>query len=415
MAASIVLKRFPDFLVGVAVASALALAVPASAQQADADPVADAPVRIGALGLAPRVTLTNLGVDTNVFNEAGDARQDFTFTASPGTEAWLRLGRGLVTATGRVDLVYFQKYEAERSANLYSDVRFDYRANRLRPFVGVSGIRTRERPGYEIDARAQRIESGLQVGLAARVGAKSTVEVSAHRRRYQYDGDAVFGGQALNQVLDRTLDTVQVEWQQHLTVLTTWVFRVAGERERFEHAPERNADTTRIQTGLELGQFALIRGNAFVGYRRLMSADGGTLPEYSGITAEVGVSYTAPTRTRLSADVTRDVQYSFDRANPYYVQTGWTATLTQAIVGRFDLQLLGGRDRLAYRPVGGRTAAGESLRGTDRVNRIGGGLGYALDADKRIGFDVQLLERLSSLQPRSYRGIRAGLSVTYGF
>ena len=69
----------------------------------------------------------------------------------------------------------------------------------------------------------------------------------------------------------------------------------------------------------------------------------------ANFTDNVNVAYTAPTQTRLGVSVNRDIQYSYEERNPYYVQTSWTATLTQRITGRWDGQLTGGQDRLGYR------------------------------------------------------------------
>jgi hypothetical protein len=171
----------------------------------------------------------------------------------------------------------------------------------------------------------------------------------------------------------------------------------------------RNSDSFRLSSGFELGRFALIRGSAFAGYRKLTPADGGTLPEFSGVTANVDVSYTAPTQTRLGAAVERDIRYSYEPRTPYYVQTGWTGTLTQRVIGRWDVQITGGRDRLSYQAVDVRDAR------KDFVGRFGGGIGYAIGDQVRAGFDVQSFYRRSDIPGREYGGLRAGISVTYGY
>ena len=387
------------------------LAAPAGAEQQPVeDPVAEAPIRLGVVGLEPRIAVTNVGVDTNVFNSVENPQQDFTFTASPGLGLWLRTGRGLLSVSGRADLVYFNEFETERSVNGFGDAQYEYRFNRLRPFVSFAALNARERPGYEIDVRARRFEQTLRVGFDTRVASKSYLEIAGRRQDITYAGDEVFQGQALNEQLNRRLEAVDLTWRQRLTVLTTWVVRASGEQERFDLNETRNGDSVRGMTGFELGRLALIRGNAFVGYRRLVAADGGTLPEFSGVVADANVSYTAPSQTRLGVAVTRDIQYSYEDATPYYVQTGWTTTLTQRITGRWDVQLVGGRDRLAYQELAGLTDGR-----TDIVNRIGGGIGYQVGEDTRVSLDAQSVQRESDAAGRSYKGIRAGLSVTYGF
>lgn len=75
---------------------AVLLASPAFAQQvpeASEDPVADAPIRLGVVGVRPRLGITDFGVDTNVFNSQTNKQRDITFTIRPGG-AVARCGSG---------------------------------------------------------------------------------------------------------------------------------------------------------------------------------------------------------------------------------------------------------------------------------------------------------------------------------
>jgi len=49
------------------------------------------------------------------------------------------------------------------------------------------------------------------------------------------------------------------------------------------------------------------RGHACVGLRHLTPIEGGTLPEFMGVTADVDVAYRAPTRTRLDVHLVCDL------------------------------------------------------------------------------------------------------------
>jgi len=389
---------------------ALLLSPAAYAQQAPSDdPVASAPIHLGAVGVSPRFILSNAGVDTNVFNTVDDRQRDFTFTTAPGVDFYLRTGRGLLSVSGAAEFVYFQEFETERAINSNASGQYEFRLNRVRPYVSAGTLNTRQRPGYEIDVRARHYETDLKVGSDVRFLSKSTARLEFRRLDYKFAGDAVFGGRPLNQELNRTLRAVDLSWSQRLTALTTWVTRLSRESERFEFEGARNSDSFRVSSGFELGRFALIRGSAFAGFRKLTAADGGIVPDFSGVTADVDVSYTMPTQTRLGAAVERDIQYSFDVQTPYYVQTGWTATLTQRITGKWDAQVSGGRDRLAYQ------SNNASDRRKDFVGRFSGGIGYAVRDGVRAGFDVQSFYRSSDIRGREYGGVRAGLSMTYGY
>jgi hypothetical protein len=385
---------------------------PASAQYVpttEDDPVAKAPFRFGALALDPNFTLQNIGVDTNVFNASEDPQSDFTMTTRGGTDMWLRTGRGLLSASGWLEYAYYQDFPSERSFNSYGKGQYEWRFNRLRPYASGSYLDTRERPGYEIDERVRRYEADFHAGTDFKVAPKTTLRLDFRRLDYEFADDEIVDGRPIDQRLNRTLEAADFSWRQRLTALTTWVVRAAREQERFHTETFRNSETFRFNTGFELAQFALIRGSAIVGYRHLYPADGGLFPEFSGFTSNINVSYTAPTNTRLTAVFNRDVQYSYDIRTPYYLQTTWTGTLTHRVVGRWDIQVTGGRDRLAYQALSERDAR------TDYVGRVGGGVGYTVGNDMRVSFDVQSFYRSSLIEAREYGNLRAGLSVTYGY
>jgi hypothetical protein len=383
---------------------------PAAAQEEPArDPVAEAPVHLGFLGVAPTFAITNLGVDTNVFNSTDDPQQDFTFTATPGVKVWMRTERGLLSLDGRIDFVYFATYANERSANRAASIRYEYPFMRLTPFVSYSMLNTSERPGYEIDTRARRFEGDLRIGAVVPVGSVTTFEVARRQDRVTFDEDAFYEDESLKQTLDRRLDAWDLRWRQAFTVLSTWVVQASHEQERFVYEPYRNSNSFKVSSGFELDLQALVRGAAMVGYRKLEGADGGTLAPFSGLTANVDVAYTAPTQTRLQAQVGRDLNYSFEIEQPYYVQTGWTLVGTQRVVGQWDVRLTGGRDRLDYR----------SLDPTDTrrdlIHRFGGGIGYDVGDDLRVGFDLSWQTRQSPRSEHDYRSFKSGVSLTYAY
>ena len=70
---------------------------------------------LGFIRFTPSIALTNLGVDTNVFNELEDPKDDFTVTFGPKAEFWSRLGpRGRLYGSVGIDYQYFQEYDSQR-------------------------------------------------------------------------------------------------------------------------------------------------------------------------------------------------------------------------------------------------------------------------------------------------------------
>ena len=151
----------------------------------------------------------------------------------------------------RTLVLYFHEFESERSVNTDVLGRYEFRFNRLQPYASASWLDKKERPGYEIDARARRYEADYHAGGDLRVGSKSTVRLDFRHLDYSFAGDEVFNGRPLNEELNRTLKAVEVSWRQRLTALTTWITRFSRETERFEFDDFRSADSLRLSSGFE--------------------------------------------------------------------------------------------------------------------------------------------------------------------
>ena len=131
-----------------------------------------------------------------------------------------------------------------------------------------------------------------------------------------------------------------------------------------------------------------------------------------GSTAAVDLSYVALGSSKLGLIVTRDVQYSYDINQPYYVQTGIAGSIAQQIFGPVDVVGRVGAQRLDYRNRVGAVVA--VLERADHVHTYGGGIGYHIGRDIRIGFNIDHYGRTSPITFRQYNGLTYGTSVTYG-
>ena len=124
--------------------------------------------------------------------------------------------------------------------------------------------------------------------------------------------------------------------RREVTPLTTFVVSAEQRWDRFLYSPLRDADGLRITPGFEFKPFALIDGNAFVGYPPLPDAVA-EVPDYTGLAASVDLGYTLRA-TRFSGKVNRDVTYSFDEIEPYYVQTDASLTVVQRVTTHWDVK-----------------------------------------------------------------------------
>lgn len=396
----------------------LILSAPVSAQQQLLPPPPDADssvsqIRLGPFWLNPSIALTNAGVDTNVFNLPEDQhpRNDFTFTITPQTNVWLRMGRSWLGGVVKEDLVWYQKYESERASNESYTLGWIAPLTRVRFGAETNWLDTRDRVGYEVDARLQHTDLTYNGSAELRALSKTFVGVKASQHQVDYASDSSYRGFSVREQLNRAETAVDLTVRYQVTPLTNLLFQGGRQEDRFDLDPLRDSNSMRFAVGVTFDPFALIKGSAQIGYRRFEPLSA-AVPGYEGSTAQVDLSYVALGSTKVSVQALRDVQYSYQVTQPYYLQTGGTFAVTQRISGPIDAGARLTLQQLAYRNREGLDALlGERV---DHVRMYGGSVGYNAGPDLRIAFNVDQQTRDSEVDHQRYRGLRMGLSVTYG-
>lgn len=379
-------------------------------QPALPDPEQTGRFRLGFIRYTPSINLSNVGVDTNIFNELTDPKEDVTAFVGPKAEYWTRIGpRARLYGSTGLEYQYFREYESQRSFGTANAARLDVDLGRLLPFVEGNYTSTRVRPGFEIDERARRRTGGIRGGLAARVQSKTRVQAWVRDDRYRFDLDEEFEDVNLSTALDRDSSGYGTGLEFELTPLTTLFVDAERAEDRFVNSPGRDADSLRVLPGFRFKPFALIDGRLAIGYRQFDTLSA-LVPDFGGVIASVDLGYTLRA-TRITGQYNRDVTYSYETIEPYYLQTDWELAVVQKITAAWDVVGRGGRYRLDYERVG---LAGD-IRRADSGRRYGGGIGYTLGQYIRMGVDVNYIDRVSEADiTRNFEGVRAGFSLTYG-
>jgi hypothetical protein len=385
----------------------VALASPARGQDLPA-PEETARFRFGPIRFTPVVTISNLGMDSNVFNEADDPKSDNTAVFGPLADYWIKLGRARLIGQTRMDYFYFREYDTQRSFGTTNRLRLEVPLAHLVPFVAGEYTNTRQRPGYEIDARARRTLLGGRAGVDVLLGGRTRLRAVAGKDQNRFSAGDTFLGVSLRERLDRDATMFGLSVRRDVTPLTTWMVEGEQQHDRFVLSPDRDADALRVVTGFEFKPFALISGKGVIGYRRFRTTSA-AVPDYTGPVASADLAYVLRA-TRVTARVERDVTYSFEALEPYYLLTDLGFTLTQRLTTKWDVVGRAARQVLDYKAVGVQTAPDR----TDRVRQLGGGVGYHVGEIMRLGLDTEFVSRRSPLTNRSYDGWRSGVSITYG-
>ncbi|MBM3772230.1 MAG: hypothetical protein FJW27_13305 [Acidimicrobiia bacterium] len=267
----------------------------AEAQFLPAPPVITNPrVRMGLFDLAHVISLPNVGLDTNVFNEPdiAEPQRDFAMSFAPQTDIAAHLGRTWL--------------------------------------MEGSYLRSRERPSYEIDLRADRRERGGAITTEVRAWSRTILGGRLEHRDLKFRDRELFSGRNLGDELNRARLTGTASIRYELTPLTSVAVEASAFDERFAYSQWRSTTSTQVAGGLRFDPSALIKGHALVGYRQLASSSA-VFPAYTGPTLSVNLSSVAGASTRLGFESVRDVEYSFDPERPYYVLSGLSGTVTRRL------------------------------------------------------------------------------------
>jgi len=367
--------------------------------------------RFGPLAVTPQVELKNLGWDTNVFNESEDPKSDFTTTVSVPIDWWLRMGRARLHGVDTFEGVYFAKYTNQGGFNQKHELTFLLPLNRLRPYVGGSYLSTNDRPGYEINARIRHTENAANAGVVVRVTAKVDLDVSGRQTTYRYEDDPD-AGTLYAETLDRRTENYGAQLRYKVTSLTTLTLLGDNVIERYTQAVDRNNDGYRILPGVEFDPLALIKGKAQVGYRKLNTLTPG-MPDFSGLVANLELSYVLLGSTRFTVGASRDIHFSYSVTEPFYIQPGFTLSVTQQVSGPWDVQARGSWYKLDYQQAETGDLDPTAAQRVDKYQTYGGGVGYRVGKDIRVGLSLDYVRRESAVPGQNYDGLRGGLAATY--
>jgi hypothetical protein len=376
----------------------------------------DARFRMGPLYATPMVLLKEIGVDSNVFNEAGEPKSDFTFTVAPKADIWLPVARrALLQGLIQSDLVWYQQYADERSIDPRLDLRGEFYLHRVTLFGERSYLNTRERPNYEVDSRSRHVEDGFSGGAEVAITPKFSIEAVGRQESTRYDSDEEYDGTSLQRTLNQDHSAIQLTARRRLSALTSVSVRYESVRDRFEYSPDRDSRSQAVLPGLEFKPRALISGSAYVGYREFTPEVPTALQEFSGLVAKLGLSYTLLGATTFGVSYNRDVTYSYSETEPFFVDNSFDVSIRRALGSRFDALVSAGRHAYDYREALTAAPAPTEAR-VDVTRNYAASIGYRLPRDGRAGFGVSYWQRESTTEPsRNYDNVRIGGTVTYGF
>jgi hypothetical protein len=368
-------------------------------------------LQVGALAITPVLQVTNVGIDTNVFDLSGTERQspDLTATVVPGVEARFVTRRLDARVVTRAALVFYRRYAAERAVNPMVEFSADERLTARVALYGKGSVGyAKSRTGFEIDTRPRSLSHGTTVGTRLG-GRKLELDLHGSYADISYDPSARFLNISLHQTLNHSSRGGGAGLAYRLSPYTT--LKTTGDlvADRFEFSPDRDSNAVRASVGFEFHPRAIISGRAAIGYIVVDSLSDRT-PGFSGLTPSAGLTYTLRDMLTVGVGGERGVENSFHGDRPYFVYTLYEASIRQALFHHLDVGGSLQYTTLKYQRFNDVSQAAPLP--VDRLRMVTLNVGVPVARKIRVGLYVQRWQRVSGQSP--YRTLRAGLEMTVG-
>jgi hypothetical protein len=408
------------FVAAVAVGICMPAAVQAQSAVAGADAPETAPVRLGPVALAPTLSVTNLGWDSNVFQQAdGTEVGDFTAITSPRVQGWLRVGRVRVRGRASLDFFYFQDHASERSVDSNYEGRLDLSLGRLTAYTSGTWVDAKQLYGFEVDDRIRRHETSATGGAVLEIGPRTSLDVAARRRRAEFGNEANFQDPLISEFDDYTSQGLSASFRHDLSPYTSVAMTVDEHQDRFDEAPDRDTNNIGIDSGVDFRPVAMVGGHAYVGWVRVQMVNGES-PPFGALTLAVDLTYVLLGATKFVLQAERSVEYSAIRNQDVYLMTGITGTVNHRFGEKWDAGGRFGHYRLTYGlfedSADSSGSAPESGADPAIVRRYGGEVGYRVGPSMRVAFGLYQQDRRSMVTSvRDYQRTVAAMSVNYIF
>jgi hypothetical protein len=289
-------------------------------------------LRWGPVRVRPSVQLSNIGYDTNVFYNTGDEPLvgDWTATISPRADGLVLFGhRAFLTFREQIDGVVFAKYSEISYLDNRTSARLTVPFARIGVFSDLTLNNIHERATSELDARPERKEHRLALGIIVPMGWRTHFELSQTGANWAYEDDqtqcATGGGCVpIDFLLDRNETGRDFKASYLMGGRTKLTLDAATRDIEFDQQTVRDSHEYRVLPGIELGQGGGLQGRLRVGQAHVDSVDE-RLADFRGLVGNLESVWSPAGRTRFMLNGRRDVNFAAWSGNQFHVN--WQAEL----------------------------------------------------------------------------------------
>jgi hypothetical protein len=366
----------------------------------------------GAWTLTPSMLLTNIGVDTNVLNSAGEPKADFTATVGPVVDAAYNSRVLTFDARATAGYVYYKTFEDQGGFSPTLMIQTNYRlGSRIDVFSNDLIASMKDRPSIEVDTRSRRLTTDLGAGVGIALGRKMRLELEQRFRRSEYEANTFFRGIELRETLNDRFTTTSGTFHYRLTPYTAVRLVALVDNVEYPQSAVRDGRANEYAVGVQFNPRALLAGDVRIGYR-LFRSRSPLQPDYNGTVFDGRLMYTLSDSTGLMAGIHRGMMPAYSPINPYYLLSQYEGGIQQRFGRRFDSGISYSYYDLGYRTL--TTLGVDPLpHGSNLERSITGSVGLLTRRWGRYALYVQRWQRRYLNQnDRNYDNLRFGFMIT---
>ena len=423
------------FMRGAAAALAVWLAVPAghlaaapATEVADLDPdlKLDRSRRLGPFHVQPYFRIKQAGYDDNVYLQKDGQAGAFTATLGPGLKAVLLAGRrAALMVADELDYAYFADLPELNHVNNGLRAKLDLFLGRFLVYADARYDTSRERLNAEVDFRVRHSVVGQVAGVKGHFGDRLTAALQVGRQDFDFGSAAeedLAGGdvdrQAQLETL-RELERVESEVSASVTYrvlrkTSLGIERTEGRAVFADPLSQRDARNRKLYLTASFTPSALLTGSVRLGRLHLEPEerqDAG----FDGAVGEANLGCRISGRGSARLRYGRNVVFSVQDDNLYFITEGWRAGYAHSISDRWSVDLEHGQDRVDYpTPIALPTGPETGVR-SDRItiNALAGLL--RVQPGTRIGLRLEQWNRSSTFEAEAVQRYMLSSFVEYNY
>lgn len=383
--------------------------------------------RLGPFHVQPYFRIKQAGYDDNVFLVKDGREGAFTATLGPGLKAVLLAGRrAAVLVTDDLDYVHFANTSELNHFNNALRAKLDLFLGRFLLYADSRYESSRERLNAEVDFRVRHAVVGQAVGVKGQFGSRLTAGVQVGRQDFSFgpaaNAEEVAGGGTDRQAQLEALSALErVESEASAFVAyrvlrkTSVGIEVSEGRAEFED-PQSQSDARSRRTyfTMSFSPSAFLTGSLRLGRLRLEPEE---RPDdgFNGPVGDAALGYRVSSRSHARLRYGRNVVFSAQSDNLYFITEGWRAGYANALSDRWSVELEHGQERVDYpTPMALSSGSGTAVR-SDRItiNALAGL--FRVQPGTRVGLRLEQWNRASTFELEEARRYMLSSFVEYNY